>query len=516
VSAVVAAMETQTPHRQAGLGVSRMARGGLANALGAAVAAAGSIGVVLAVTNSLEPTEAGLFFSLTSLILIVSVVSRLGTPTGLVYFLSTGRAVGPAGQERRVLSLALRPVALLSLVLAAALFAGAPRLLSAIGVQDAGGAAADQLRVLAPFVPVLVLSEVYLSATRGLGGMRSTVLIDRVGRSGLQLLLVLAAAPTRSPVLVALAWSLPYLPATLLAWRDFLRSSQPRRRASSDDASLTPRTFWRFTAPRSVASVVQIALQRVDILVVAGILGPAPAALYTASSRFLVLGQMGGQAVSLAAQPLLGRAMATGRHDEARDLYRTATAWLVLMCWPVYLTCILFADRMLSLFGPEYVAGRDVVLVLGLAMLLATGCGMVDVVLIMAGRTSWNLVNNVLALAINVVVDVLLIPRIGIMGAAVGWAAAIAVNNLLPLAELAASLRIHPFGRATTVAMGLSSVGFGALPLLGRVVAGDDRGMLAGLGLGVMLFLSGCFLERRALALSTLLSAARRPTKEKS
>ena len=41
--------------------------------------------------------------------------------------------------------------------------------------------------------------------------------------------------------------------------------------------------------------------------------------------------------------------------------------------------------------------------ILSLSMLVATGCGMVDMVLIMAGRTSWNLGNALLALAVNLV-----------------------------------------------------------------------------------------------------------------
>ena len=62
-------------------------------------------------------------------------------------------------------------------------------------------------------------------------------------------------------------------------------------------------------------------------------------------------------------------------------------------------------------------------MVLAAAMLVATGCGMVDMVLTMAGRTSWNLGNVLLALGVNVGLDLLLIPEHGVLGAAIGLAA---------------------------------------------------------------------------------------------
>jgi len=85
-------------------------------------------------------------------------------------------------------------------------------------------------------------------------------------------------------------------------------------------------------------------------------------------------------------------------------------------------------------------------------MLVATACGAVDVVLVMAGRSSWTMANAIVALGVNLALNLLLIPPFGIMGAAVAWAVAILINNLAPLTELALWMRLHPFGRPTVVA----------------------------------------------------------------
>jgi hypothetical protein len=105
-------------------------------------------------------------------------------------------------------------------------------------------------------------------------------------------------------------------------------------------------------------------------------------------------------------------------------------------------------------------------------MLVAAACGQVDMVLITTGRSSWSLANGLLAVGVNVGVDVALIPHYGITGAAIGWAAAIAVTNLLPLAQVAIAVRVHPFGAGSLTACLLTTLSFGAIPLAGRAIAG--------------------------------------------
>ena len=76
------------------------------------------------------------------------------------------------------------------------------------------------------------------------------------------------------------------------------------------------------------------------------------------------------------------------------------------------------------------------VLILSLTMLLATACGPVDSVLLMAGRSWLSLRNSTVALAVNVGLNLVLIPLYGIRGAAIAWSVAIVVRNLLPLVQV--------------------------------------------------------------------------------
>jgi O-antigen/teichoic acid export membrane protein len=494
-------------------GTRGVARGGLANMAGSALAGGAGVAVTWVVARSLGADQAGAFFSATAAFVLTGGLAKLGTQTGLVYWPARLRATGRDHLVGTCLRTGLLPVLALSVLLAAGLWAAAPAIARTTAHQAAGviGAHTAGLRVLAVFVPPQAMTDALLTATRGYRAMRPTVLLDRVLRSGLQVVLVAAAGvaalyATASLPLFALAWAAPYLPVTALAaygLRKLYRASKPpgatSRRAERSEVR---RAFWRFTGPRALASVAQLALQRVDVLLVAALGGLAPAAIYAVAGRFVVLIQFANQGISQSVQPRLAEALATGDRDAANHLYQTATGWLVLVTWPINLLVMLFAPVYLKFFGSGYTAGTSVVVVLACAMLVATGCGMVDMVLAMAGRTSWNLINVLVALAVTIGLDSLLVPRMGALGASIGLACAMVANNLLPLIQVGRVLRLHPFGTGTRAAALLSVGCFGALPRLAITLAGHGLvGLSLAMLVGVPAFLAGAWLLRAPLAL---------------
>ena len=463
--------------------------------------------------RGLGPAAAGSFFAATSAFVLFGGIAQLGTSTALVYWPARLRATGRDDLLGSCLRTALGPVILMSAVLAGAMWLGAPAL-ARLTAGDTTHVIAEHtagLRVLAFFLPLQVLTDVLLTGTRGYRAMRPTVMLDRVVRSTLQLLFVGAVGVTAlwmtaSLPAFALAWAAPYLPVAVLAayalHRTYLKGKPPGVRTRRFERQDLRREFWRFTGPRALASVAQLALQRVDVLLVAALAGLAEAAVYAVAGRFVVLIQLANQAISQSVQPRLAEALSTGDRDTANHLYQTATGWLVLVTWPISLLVILFAPLYLGLFGDSYTAGTPVVVVLACAMLVSTGCGMVDMVLAMAGRTSWNLINVLVALVITIGLDVLLIPAHGALGAAIGLACAMVANNLLPLIQVGRAVRLHPFGPGTCVAALLSVACFGVLPRIVTALTGTGAaGLVLALAIAVPAFAFGAWMLREQLGL---------------
>jgi O-antigen/teichoic acid export membrane protein len=497
--------------QKSGAELGRLARGGALNLLAAGVTGIANLVLVVMVTRGFPPALAGIFFAATTVFLLAARIAELGTSTGLVYFVARFRALGEQHRIRAVFRVAY-PVVLTAAVLAGlVLFMFAPTW-AELAVAGDPGPFTTLVRILAVFVPLAVVAETCLAATRGYGKMRPTALVEKVARPLAQLALIAVAIAVGTGEALTLAWVAPYAGTAIAAWWFLRRTSAVQMRPQGSHLNRKmAREFWRFTAPRALTGVVQLALQRFDIVLVAALRGPTDAAIYAAATRFLVIGQMVNQALTHVVEPKLSELLGRDDHHASRTVYQTSTCWIVLLNWPFYLSFAVCAPLVLQLFGPVYQQGEPAVLVLTAAMLVASGCGMVQTVLNMAGRTAWNLGNAVLALTLNVTIDLLLIPHLGIVGAAIGWATAILTVNLLALAQVGRSLRLHPLGAGTRLAMVLAVACFGLIPLAGRLTAGDGwLPLVASLVAGIAVYLGLCWKFRRRLDLDALLALRRR------
>jgi O-antigen/teichoic acid export membrane protein len=495
--------------------LEKLARRGSASVLGAGFSAVFGILLVVVVTNGFSPTVAGTLFAATSTFLILESVALLGTDTGLVKWLPAQIASGRAADLPRTLVISAVPALTLAIVLSVGLYLGAP----ALAPHMVGAAAADTmtviLRTLALVLPVATLNDQVMAATRGAGSQKPTVVVDNIGRLGLQSVSVLVAYLTGGgPFALALAWSLPYL-LSLTVGGVWLRRLVVRRMAAPDGAVVSPwgtvaREFWAFTAPRAIARVTQTALKRSDIVLVAALASPADAALYTAATRFIVLGQLFVQSVQQALSPQISALFARGEKTAANSVYQAATLWSVIAAWPLYLVLAGFAPTLMGVFGEGYDVATDVVLILSLTMLLATACGPVDSVLLMAGHSWLSLRNSCVALAVNVGFSVALIPVFGLRGAAIAHALALMVRNLQPLYQVRRHLSMWPITRSTVRVGGLALACFGLVDIIAFASIFPPAVDAALLAVGSLAYVSGIWAWRDALSLDVFRSALRR------
>jgi O-antigen/teichoic acid export membrane protein len=500
---------TTTDAEASRAGITSVARGGTLNLLGAIATALCNLLLTVAIARGMATSQAGAFFTVSSLFLLLLGFVRLGARDGLVNFVARARAVHDDDLVPVLLRIALGPVVVVTTLTAIALAVLADPITGLI-VTQGSSSAASYLRVLAVFLPAAALLDGVLGATRGFGRMRPTVVVENFFRPAAQLAAVLAVASLGTTAVV-IAWAFPFVPALLFScvWLARLVARRSAHATADPDAKAGLRgAYWRFTAPRAVSTAVQVGLQRLDVVLVAGFLGSTATALYVTSSRLLVLGAFAVQAVSMAVQPVAAAHFRRQEHAAVRHLYQTSSTWLVLATWPIYLVGIMFAPTALLVFGPQYTAGAHVLVILALATMLSSACGIVDVMLMMAGRTTWLLGNVTIALTVNVVLNVILIPRLGVSGAAWAWAGAIAVNNLLPLAQLWRSQQMHPFGRSllagmTTVVIAYVPIGLAFLAWWGQGFAS----MIACSALGTVVYAGLLWRRRDQVELTSLLTA---------
>ena len=431
--------------------VSILANRGLLTLVGGAASGTLSFLAIVVVTHGLRPSSAGQFFVGVGVFSIASHVLLLGSDIGLLRSISADRAQS-LGRAPQLLRIATVPIFVISTLVAAGLFASIPSLARLLS----HGASSDQmtiyLRALVIALPVAVVYLACVSATRGFGTVTPFVLIERVARPLLQVLF-LAAVVTMGLGGVALAgaWVIPFGMgfAVVLWWLSrAIRRELPREPTPGHDREWTRLAvgFWRFATPRGLAAIFQVLILWLDTLLIGLFRTPAEVAIYTTSTRCVLLASFVTIALTQAVTPQIGE-FVTGREmGRAEGVFRTATVWGILVTWPLLLTLAIFAPVVLAIFGQLYTEGQLAVVILALSMMVSVACGPVDWVLLMAGKSTWNLINTAVALGLNVGLNLVLIPRLGIVGAAIAWAVSIIVNNVAPLIEVMTFFRIDPFG----------------------------------------------------------------------
>ena len=272
------------------------------------------------------------------------------------------------------------------------------------------------------------------------------------------------------------AWALPYVVQLGAAgrWLARLHGVHPPRGVDGHTAAETARVFWAFTLPRALSTTFRVTFQWFDVVLVAGLASPEDAAIYAVVTRLLQPGILAAFSVGQAVEPRLGRLTAAGDDKGTRYFYSTSTGWLILLTWPFYIVLAVFAPAVLGVFGEGFEVGAVAVAIIALSAMLGAGAGPVDILLVMKGKSSWSLWNTALALTINVGLNIVLIPRLGIVGAATSLAVSRVVANVLPMYQLHNLANLHPFGRNWVLATTESGIVFGSIMIAARLAFGPE------------------------------------------
>jgi O-antigen/teichoic acid export membrane protein len=461
--------------------LGRLAHGGALNLIGAGIGAALGFAFTAVASRQLGAARAGAFFSLVALTTITSTILQLGAPAGLVRMLARARSLGRLGEIGPLVIVGLVPVVVASALGAGLLVVMARPLADRVVSGSLAGTTARDLQVLAVWIVADVVLTTSVRACQGLGHLVPLVTVANIAVPTARLaLLVLAIAAGETASSIALAWTVPAICGALacIFWlrRIVARSAEGGTRIP---ARTVTGPFWRFTSYQGLSSGIQILLLWLDVLLVAALRSAREAGVYNGASRYLAAGSLVLTSVVFVMGPLMSGLMARGQHERARIVYQTATSWLVAVSFPVYLMLAVFSPTFMRLFGSGFESGAVPLTVLSLAMLVNVSTGAVKAVLLMGGRSRLVFFDNVGALALNVALNVLLIPRYGILGAALAWSASILINNLIPALQVRGTWDMQPVSSGSVVAGSAALVGFGVLGLVLRLVAGSTPTTLA-------------------------------------
>jgi O-antigen/teichoic acid export membrane protein len=238
---------------------------------------------------------------------------------------------------------------------------------------------------------------------------------------------------------------------------------QWRRLSLRFDPALLRRLF-RFGLPTMPAEVSLYALNFVDRLIIVRSLGLAEAGLYSLGVKFAQAVNVLVRGFQLAWPPL---AYSIRDDEEARRVYATVVTLFVAGCAFVVTGMWLFSRWIVrALADPKFFDSYEVIGLIAVAVTLYALYLVLVVILGRTGRTEFNLPAAIGALVVNVALNLLLVPRLEIVGAAL----ALVASYLVVLAVMYVfTQRLFPvpyeWGRLLRVVLAVAAI-VGAAELL--------------------------------------------------
>lgn len=202
--------------------------------------------------------------------------------------------------------------------------------------------------------------------------------------------------------------------------------------------------WFRSGAALLLMSGMQIIMSRLDILMLGAMIGSEAAGIYNVASRFAELASFGLAATNAIAAPMISELYWSGQLAQLQRVLALAALGVVAFTTVVFVVLVVFSDFFLGLFGQNFIAGGGALFILLLGQVMNAGCGCVGYLTTMTGHERWAALSQGVAAVLNVGLNVTLIPRFGLEGAATATATSMVVWNLALLIFVMRRLRLNP------------------------------------------------------------------------
>lgn len=420
-------------------------------------------------------TAYGLYRASADLCEVLQRAGMVAADKGLLRFVAAHRAAKEPEQEERAVGSALRLAGGLLSLLALSLMLAAPLIAQASGV----GGYAWLLRLMAPSLVAAGLVVVLMAATLGAKVMHVNLLVRGVVEPFLLMLMTVAAwllwGDLEGLAIAHLATYLMLLVLAALGARTVLGAGRLWRALRARPHG----GFAGFVIPIGGSELMNALLQRANVFILTAFAGVPAVAVFAAAEE---LGRSVNGirlAFDSVAGPMMSEALRLRDTDRLRYNLQLMTRWVASAAAPIAATLLALRPELLWLYGPNYVDGTSAMTLMVLAHLVNGILGLTPYVLVMSGRSGLFFWCNFGAAALNFAVAMVLVPRLGVTGAAVAFLVGItAVHGTLAW-QVWRLEHVHPFGSALLKPLAAAALAFVVallirqfnLPPIPRVVA---------------------------------------------
>ena len=134
----------------------------------------------------------------------------------------------------------------------------------------------------------------------------------------------------------------------------------------------------------------------------------------------------------------------SGKIDKLSTLCVKSTNLMAIISFPVLLVCLLLPDFLLGIFGPEFICGKQILIILCVGQFINVSTGSVGQILAMTNREKLLRISVLSGTVLNLLLNITLVPNFGMEGAAFATAISWTITNFLCLYFVKKELNFLP------------------------------------------------------------------------
>lgn len=218
-----------------------------------------------------------------------------------------------------------------------------------------------------------------------------------------------------------------------------------RQKIEAGKKHYEPRAWLATSLPILAVEGFYLLLTYVDILALEHYRSPREVAVYYAAARILAVVAFVYFAIASATTHKFTEYYVAGDHERLAKFFGETIRWTF---WPSLAACgliLLFGRPLLSLFGHGFSSGYGVMFILAIGMLARAAVGPAERLLNMLGERKQCATVYAIAFLINLSGCALLIPRVGIEGAALATSSALIAESIMLYLVTRRRLGLHLF-----------------------------------------------------------------------
>jgi O-antigen/teichoic acid export membrane protein len=240
--------------------------------------------------------------------------------------------------------------------------------------------------------------------------------------------MALRVAATSAAFVVGVVWARRFLPPEV-------RTSPPVYATG---------TWLGGVLPLLAIALTSIVRDRAPVLVLGAVAGQAAAGLFAVAAGVTDIIAFVFLALSAPVAPAVARLHAAGKVLQLQHLATKSARVMVALAMPLAAILVAFGASILRLVGPDFVQAHRAVVILAIGQLVTAIFGSASTVLTMTGHERDTFKGSLLSALLSIGLNVALIPRWGLEGAAAAVAASAFAGNLAIGGLVCARLRIDP------------------------------------------------------------------------